>query len=170
MSIKVHRTICHVFAEFAQKLKFVRVLLKASIHYLFVVDILHMAVQIGSARQCFVTFWAVVFYVEVNTFLVHFHVAFLVGFVLTVVKVTVVFANSLGHFLLAFPRLQKLDVVPTQLPIVIETLLTILALEVLHSIVNYLLVLCKVCKVFVAKVAEFFLGVLDRVDGLVVSV
>ena len=100
----------------------------------------------------------------------HFHVAFLVGFVLTVVKVTMVFANSLGHFLLALPRLQELYVVSTQLPIVIETFLTILAFEVLHSIVNYLLVLCKVGKVFVANVAELFLGVLHRVDGLVVSI
>lgn len=100
----------------------------------------------------------------------HFHVAFLVGFVLAVVKVTVVFANSLGHFLLTLSRLQKFDVVPTKFPIVVKTFLTILALEVLHSVVNYLLVLCKVCKVLVAYVAEFFLGVLDCMDGLVVGI
>ena len=108
----MHRSIRHVITEFAQKLQFVRVLLKATIHYLFVVHILHVAVQVGSARQCLVTLWAVVFYVEVDTFLVHFHVALLVGFVLTVVKVTVVFANCLGHFLLALPCLQELYVVP----------------------------------------------------------
>ena len=100
----------------------------------------------------------------------HFHVAFLVGFVLAVFKVTVVFANSLGHFLLTLSRLQKFDVVPTKLPIVVKTFLTILALEVLHSVVNYLLVLCKVCKVLVAYVAEFFLGILDCMDGLVVGI
>ena len=170
VAVKVHRSIRHVITQFAQKLQFVRVLLKTSVHYLFVVHILHVAVQVGSARQCLVAFWAVVFYVEVNTFLVHLHVAFLVGFVLAVVKVTVVFANCLGHFLLALPRLQELDVVPSKLPIVIKTFLTILTLEVLHPIVDYLLMLCKVCKELVAYVAELFLGVLDCVDGLVVRI
>ena len=100
----------------------------------------------------------------------HFHVAFLVRFVLTVVKVTVVFANCLGHFFLTLPCLQELDVVPSKFSIVIKTLLTVLTLEVLHPIVDYLLVLCKVCKVLVANVAELFLGVLDCMDGLVVSI
>ena len=100
----------------------------------------------------------------------HFHVAFLVGFVLTVVKVTVVFANCLGHFFLTLPCLQELDVVSSKFSIVIKTLLTILTLEVLHPIVDYLLVLCKVCKELVANVAELFLWVLDCMDGLVVSI
>ena len=170
VAIKVHRSIRLVVTQFAQKLEFVRVLLETSVHYLFVVDILYMAVQIGSAGQCFVTFWAVVFYVEMNAFLVHFHVALLVGFIFTVVKVTVVFANRVGDFFLALPGIQKLNVVPPQLPVVIKTLLTILAFEILYSIVNYFLMLSKVGKEFVANVAEFFLWILNGVDGLVVGI
>ena len=170
VSIKMHRTVCHVFAQFAQKLQLVWVLLQAAVHYLFVVHILHVAVQVGSAGQCLVTFRAVVFDVEVNAFLMHLHVPFLVGFVLTVVKVTVVFANCLGNFLLALPSLQELDVVPPKFSIVVKTFLTILTLEVFHPIVDDLLMLSKVGKILVANVAEFFLRVLDCVDGLVVSI
>ena len=49
VAIKVHRAICHVITQFAQELQLVRVLLKAAVHYLFVVHILHVAVQVGSA-------------------------------------------------------------------------------------------------------------------------
>ena len=49
VAIKVHCPICHVITEFAQELQLVRVFLKAAVHYLFVVHILHVAVQVGSA-------------------------------------------------------------------------------------------------------------------------
>ena len=81
-----------------------------------------------------------------------------------------VLANRLCDFFLAFSCLQKLYVVPPKFPVVVETFLTILTLEVFHPVVNDLLMLGEICKILFAKVTELFLRVLNCMDGLIVSI
>jgi hypothetical protein len=170
LPVKVHGPVGGVLTQLTLKLQLVRVLLQTPVDYLLVVDIFHMAVEISSAGQCFVTFRAVVFYIQVNTLLVHFHVSFLVCLVLAVFKITMELAHGLSDFLFAFTGLQKFYVVSSQFSVVIKSLLAIVAFEVFHPIMNYLLVLSKVGERLATKVAILPIRIVYRMGSFVVAV
>ena len=139
--VQVHRPVGCVVTQLAQELQLVRVLLQGPIHYLLVVNVLHVRVEVGPAGEGLVTLRTVVLDIQVDTLSVHLHVAFLVCPVLTALELTVELALALPGLLVALPCFEELYMVSPQLSVVIKSLLTILTLEVFNPIVDNFLML-----------------------------
>ena len=100
----------------------------------------------------------------------HCHVPFLVSFVLTVVKSTVVLTDSLSNFLLAFTCFEKFYLVSHQFSVVVKSFLTIQTLKVLDLAMYNLVMLGQIRKLFEANVAEFLLWIIHSMTSLFVAV
>jgi len=99
----------------------------------------------------------------------HFHIAFLVGLVATALKVTDKL-EGVWSFFLTFASLKILDVVSSELSVVVKSFTTLLTTEFLRLVVNYLNVLGQVGESFLAvwTCFQLLVRVLDAMN--VVSV
>ena len=112
-------------------------------------NVFDVTVQIGFTREILVTNGAGKLLLEVNTLLMHLHVAFLVGLVVTPLKVAGKLEGSRGLFF-AFTGREKLDVVSPKLSVVVKSFATLLTTVLLRLIMHNLYVLSQVGERFMA--------------------
>ena len=112
-------------------------------------NVFDVTIQICFTREILVTNGAGKLFLEVKTLLMHLHVAFLVGLVVTPFKVAGKLEGSRGLFF-AFTGREKLDVVSPKLSVVVKSFATLLTTVLLRLIMHNLYVLSQVGERFMA--------------------
>ena len=151
MAVQVEGPASCVGTKLAPETQMERILLQDTVNKLLIVHILNMTVEVGLGGQLLSTLRTRELDVEMNALFVHLHVALLVRLVAAVIEVTAVFEHLSSSLFLTLPSFQVLDVVPSQLSVIIKTFLTFLAMVLLCIVVDDLNVLVEVGVLLVAK-------------------
>lgn len=158
VTVQVESPASCVGTKLAAETQMERILLQDTVNKLLIVHILNMTVEIGLGGQLLSTLRTGELNVEMNALLVHLHVALLVGLVAAVIEVAAVFEHLSSRLFLTLPSLQVLDVVPSQLSVIIKTFLTFLAMVLLCIVVDDLNVLVEVGVLLVTKWTSLLLA------------
>ena len=167
----MHFPVGRVVTQLAPEAPGRRVHLQHSAHKPLPMNVLHVAVEVGFTGKILVTLGARKLHVEVDTLLVHFHVAFLVRLVATALKVTDEF-KRVWHLLLTLTGLEIPNMVSSQLPVVEEPFAAFLTIVLLGLVMNYVNVLSKIGESFKAVGTGFvlFVWILNTMNVLSVLV